>query len=62
MLDQMREHRMNYRALDPLVFYCDREIDFENGFDRDVRVVACFGPEFPVEFYKLNGITVINKR
>ena len=64
-MEELREEHRLYRNLDPVIFVSeDGELDFQDvgvGLSR-VRVVSCFGPEFPLNFFIQNGLTVINRQ
>lgn len=59
-LHEIELERQRYMYLDPLIFFTSRRIkNFESIAGNILaHVVACFGPEFPVEFFTLNNLTI----
>ncbi|MCM1440502.1 MAG: hypothetical protein NC131_15080 [Roseburia sp.] len=59
-LQEIELERQRYMYLDPLIFFTTKRIkSFETIADNIIaHVVACFGPEFPVEFFSLNNLTI----
>lgn len=59
-LQEIELERQRYMYLDPLIFFTTKRIkSFETIADNIIaHVVACFGPEFPVEFFNLNNLTI----
>lgn len=65
VLEEYKMGKVLYKAIDPVLFVSDNSIlyfDDESTRDKVVRVISCFGPEFPVEFFVQNGLTVINNK
>lgn len=63
-LKRMEEMAIRYSSLDPLIFFIEgSSVDFFNKKEenRKAHLVTCFGPEFPAEFFTMNGITVYHK-
>lgn len=59
-LQEIELERQRYMYLDPLIFFTSERIkSFESILGNVLaHVVACFGPEFPVEFFTLNNLTI----
>ena len=60
-LEEVRLERQRYAYLDPLVFFTSKRIKSFEEITSDIKahVVACFGPEFPAEFFTMNGFTIL---
>lgn len=60
-LQQAQIASLTYAQIDPLIFFVNGEpVDFLKTEERKrkAHVVACFGPEFPLEFFVKNGVKV----
>lgn len=61
---ELKRTDIRYSSLNPLIFFVEGSpVDFFNKKEenRKAHLVTCFGPEFPVEFFTMNGITVYHK-
>lgn len=60
-LKEIELERQRYLYLDPLIFFTTKRIkNFESLADNILaHVVACFGPEFPIEFFTMNNLTLV---
>lgn len=59
-LTEINLERQRYSLLDPIVFFTKNQIsDFNSDLSNiKAHVVTCFGPEFPEEFFIMNGLTI----
>jgi hypothetical protein len=60
-LIRLEEQALTYEDLDPLIFFMSGDgVDFfdKGNENKKAHLVTCFGKEFPVEFFSMNGVTV----
>ena len=64
-LQQAEIKELRYARIDPVIFYTHgKPVDFAKDALNSIKahIVACFGPEFPADFFVMNGIqTFVDK-